>query len=183
MKRLPILCALAFLAIGCNSNGNLVQPTWDVVNMESEQFKQLSVAWGGAVSPDFVITQIDLTSDEVITLTMQRYNNDKMQNQCSGNAMLKLQDYEKIVSLVSSTNLFNYQPTADCKPLVGTQGVDVSYTRNNGTSNHFNTACEIDPKIDNLLNSVDSIADANITDCSWELLMQEVGEATASSGT
>jgi hypothetical protein len=182
MKRLIILCAFGFLAFACNPHENLVRPTWDIATFGDGQFKQLTIVWEGAVSPEYVKSQIDVTSDKVLTLNMEYYKDDLLQDQCTGSATLKDQDYEKIASMSSSSNLFHYQPMGDCKPMYGTQGVSITYTRSDGVSNHFNTLCDLEPLIDSLLLSIDALAHTNVTDCSWELLTQENSE-TPASGT
>jgi len=167
-----------FLICACNHH-HMAQPTWDIVNMESEQFSKLSVVWGGAVSPEFVKTEIVVDSNKEVSMNMKYYADAKVQNECTGKATLTEQEYEKIVSLVSSTDLFHYRPPIDCQPLYGSQGVTVAYTRSDSSSSSFDSVCELDKKIDDLLYTVDAAAHNNITDCSWQLLMQEEGTETS----
>ena len=180
MKIITILCALMFLSCACHTE-QMQKPTWDLVSGESAQFAKLSVVWGGAVSPEFIRTEITIDSNKEISLIMQSYAASEVKSECSGKATLNEQDYQKIVSMVSSIDLFHYRPPTDCQPLIGTQGVAVTYTRNDGSSGSFDTVCELEQKIDDLLYSVDATAQKYITGCSMETLMQ--GEGTETSGT
>jgi len=173
MRRYVVLCSVLLLYVSCRDGGGFGKSSWNV-SKDAKDFHELSITWHGAVAPESVSKDVVIFEDKTVSLNMMQFKDiEKMTDECSGYTRLSDGEFQKVLDLVNKSNLAEYYLSNNCEPLVGTQGVTVTLMRNDKTYNEFTTSCELDPVVQELLDTVEQLVDAAITDCSYEYFVEE----------
>lgn len=166
MKRTALYCAAVVLLAGCT--WGKADPASFSANAPSTFFKEMTITWGGALSPESVSKQVVIGNDLGITVKIERYSEFELEAECTGSAKLSDEDYLSVLGLLDRAHLDVYFPGPDCAPLLGTQGIKVAYQLTDGTSKEYSTLCQLEPQIEELIDTVAGIASYGVTDCTEE---------------
>lgn len=179
MKKKILLGAVLLFIAACDKGGNFSTASLNATT--GDYFSELMVKWNGAVSPSKVTVETKIDNAKHLDLTIKGYENfEELTNECSGTVEISDEDYQNILALINSSNLYKYEPPAisdeKCEALIGTEGVTVSYIRSDKTNNQFTTICTLDEKVAVLIDAVDMLAEKYVTDCTWDMVAGSLSE-------
>lgn len=176
MKKLLSIVAIFVFFAACHG---AIDAEGDATPSENKStdtaFSELTVKWRGAVVPEPVSKTVTIDSGREISVSLDQtgLEDDAVSNLCSGEGLLDEEDYERVLELVDAAELLGYAPPSEeeCDPLLGTQGIDITYEESDGDSAEFWTGfCPLDEEIDDLISYVNSLALSYVDDCSLESL-------------
>jgi len=165
MKKFTLFCGVLFVLAGC-SNWGKADPASFSENAPSTLFKEMTVTWGGALSPESISKEVVIDNNLGITVHIQQYSEFELKGECTGSAKLSAEDYSTMLTLLDRAHLDVYFPGPDCAPLLGTMGIAIAYQLTDGTSKEYSTLCALDSQITELIDTVGDMAAASVTDCS-----------------
>jgi hypothetical protein len=166
MKKIVLVCAVLFVLAGCT--WGKANETSFSENAPSTLFKEMTVTWGGAISPESISKEVVIDNNLGITVHIQQYSEFELKGECTSSAKLSVGDYSNILTLLDRAHLDVYFPGPDCAPLYGSAGITIAYQLADGTSKEYTTLCDLDPQITELVDTVESIATADVGGCSEE---------------
>ncbi|MHC4215507.1 MAG: hypothetical protein ACYSWP_19270 [Planctomycetota bacterium] len=186
MKRI-VLCAVLTLVFAACSHSDGVGMGTTVTNLDSNvipTFKELSIDYGQAVSPQWVNELVVIKNTPQIdrVITQGSWSDDETvaaQVVCKAFVPLKQEEYDDILQLVVDAGLEDYTPPEDCQELVGGTGITIGFQKSDGVDHGFHTLCELEPKIDALVKRVSEYADVLISDCDLTMAEFTSGEETS----
>lgn len=140
---------------------------------------EITVTDFGAVNPNHYKTIVTVDAGRGIARTIEAYKAGALVDSCSGTATVVEEDYQTVVTAVAAADLKNYVPPseAECEPLVGTQGLGITFKTTDGAEISIDTGfCPLDEKVSAVRTVVMGLADKNVTDCTTSVLADIFGD-------
>lgn len=180
MKKCILFVAVLFVFAACSHSDGT-----NATNLSSSvipEFKELTIDFGQAVSPQWVNETIVIKStpqiEKIITKGSWAEEGESVELNvvCTAVVPLKQDEYDEILELVKAADIEGYAPAEDCEVLVGTTGITVSYERTDGADHGFHSLCELEAEIDALVKGVEDLANEIIPDCDLTMAEEETSD-------